>query len=84
MQANDNETAAKHMVKSIEILEDLVETFYFSNVNKKFKTLPHLLNIINRLCKIERFKNKNIFEIIKYLKFILKRLLLHKYGAHDA
>jgi hypothetical protein len=47
---NDNETAAKHLMKAIEILEEFIEAFYFSNVNKKFKTKTHLLGMINKLC----------------------------------
>jgi hypothetical protein len=49
-RANDNETAAKHLLKSIEILEDFSDGFYFSNVNKKYKTRAHLLAMLNKLC----------------------------------
>ncbi len=37
-------------MKAIEILEDFVEAFYFSNVNKKFKNKTFLLGMINKLC----------------------------------
>lgn len=50
IQANENEKAAKHLIKSIEILEDLTELFYFTEVNAKFKNRNFLLYVLNKLC----------------------------------
>ncbi len=49
IQLSDFESALKYFIKCIEILEDLYQTFHILDINKKYKSKLHFLNIVNRL-----------------------------------
>lgn len=47
--ANSVDFALKYIIKCIEVLQDLFEAFYVSDLDRKFKTRMQFLQISNRL-----------------------------------